>query len=327
MVVGVLAAALSAGLVACGGVSQTGLIAFARNRGEGFEIYVIRADGSGLRRLNHVGNNESPVWSPNGKRLAFTSYSRQIWVVDVDGTRLRQLTRVRDNRDPAWSPDGRRIAYTSRLDGIIPEIWLMNSDGSDQHQLTHDPAGAREPHWLAGGRLMFTANHRAVVIRDPDGTERQLIASATDPTPSPNRTQIAYTNERGIAVINADGSHQRQLTREGGTEIAWSPDGEELAFIGEGVEVVTATGNNRRNLTRQLREPSDPSISVTYFSPSWSPDAKDVLFERDLACASDCSSYISGSLYVVAAAGGGKVRRLTTHGTNMNDTNPAWQPG
>ena len=80
------------------------------------------ADGSNVRRLtSHRAMDYWPVWSPDGKRLAFTSNrdgNYEIYVMNADGTGLRNLTRHRGQDNYAtWSPDGKRLAFISNRDG------------------------------------------------------------------------------------------------------------------------------------------------------------------------------------------------------------------
>jgi TolB protein len=81
--------------------SVRGRIAFVRDGG----IWVIRPDGSGLRRI--VESGDQPDWSPNGRRLAFSS-NGFVMTVRADGRRPRRLRR---GSEPAFSPDGHQLAF------------------------------------------------------------------------------------------------------------------------------------------------------------------------------------------------------------------------
>ena len=164
------------------------------------QILVMNADGSDITQLTHNSTRDSnPAWSPDGRRIAFTSWGDdpKILVMDVDGWAATRL--ASNSFDPAWSPDGRRIAFASGPYGDA-EIYVMNVDGSDVTQLTHNSSEDVDPAWSPDGRrIAFTSNR--------DGG-----------------------NE--IYVMNVDGSDVTQLTHNSyrDAEPAWSPDGRRIAF-------------------------------------------------------------------------------------------------
>ncbi len=105
----------------------------------------------GLTRLTDIPTNDSDAaWSPDGRRIAFTSDrdgNAEIYVMNADGSGQTRLT---DNSAwddaPQWSPDGKRIAFESDRDGD-DEIYVMNADGSGQTNLTNNSAYDAGPHW------------------------------------------------------------------------------------------------------------------------------------------------------------------------------------
>jgi TolB protein len=115
----------------------------------GAPIYVVKADGSGLRRLTRALDAD-PTWSPDGRKLAFVrdrDGNSEVYVMNANGSGQRNLTRnPAFDADPAWSPDGRSIAFRSTRDGNT-EVYIMNADGSGQRNLTRSPANEGRFAW------------------------------------------------------------------------------------------------------------------------------------------------------------------------------------
>ncbi len=183
------------------------------------EVYVMNADGS--RQVRLVRRGRQPLWSPDGRRLAFTrgQGGGSAYVVNVDGSGERNVTRGPVG-DFTWSPDGRRIAFDSERDGNS-EIYVVNADGGGLRRLTRNAGRDLAPAWSPDGR------------------------------------RIAFAGSRGIHVMNADGSRQRNLMRKPMRDFApaWSPDGRRIAFgsLRDGnaeIYVMNADGSGQRNLTR-----------------------------------------------------------------------------
>jgi Tol biopolymer transport system component len=120
----------------------------------GYEIYVSPVDGSGpaIDVSQNPGDDWSPVWAPDGSRIAFISSAPgaffnpgSLHVVNADGTGQINLTPVDNVWQPAWSPDGTRIAYTGSQSGES-HIYVANADGSGRTDVTPNGDG-RLPTW------------------------------------------------------------------------------------------------------------------------------------------------------------------------------------
>lgn len=146
-------------------------IAFTSYRDAHAEVYIMKPDGSDQTRLtDSTGGNSNPIWSPDGKYIAFISWrdepntstcgnncNEEIYVMDADGSHQTRLTNSPGIDDhPVWSPDGKYIAFVSFRnenerdtcgDHCNSDIYLMNSNGSNQIQLTNDPNADWWPTW------------------------------------------------------------------------------------------------------------------------------------------------------------------------------------
>lgn len=106
--------------------SSSNRIAFARGSTGHENLFIVRPDGSHLRRLTSRGGSE-PNWSPHASRLAFTR-DRHVWTVHADGTHARRLIRLTSTA-PVWSPDGHAIAFEGAFvfDGT-PDLYVARLD-------------------------------------------------------------------------------------------------------------------------------------------------------------------------------------------------------
>ena len=219
----------------------SGRIAFSSDRGENWDIYVMNADGSDVRRLTHnPATDGAPSWSPDGRRIAFHSHrdgNWNIYVMNADGSDEEQLTDNEANDEhPNWSSDGQRIVFHSNRGGDY-ETYVMNADGSGETRLTDNVWKDWHPHWSPDGR-------RNVFELDGDG-------------------------DYELYVRNADGSGERRLTNNLAKDWApgWSPDGRRIVFCSDRdgndeIYVMNADGAGVRRLTDN---------TARDWEPSWSP--------------------------------------------------------
>jgi Tol biopolymer transport system component len=129
--------------------------------GEYGRIWVVNADGTGLRQVSpetaDYTYDAQPTWSPDGTRIVFTR-SGKLYIINADGTNLVNIHPCPlPCDDPAWSPDGQRIAFGMLTDDDgIPgnaqmDVYIMNMVGGDVVRISTDPAQEEEPTWSPDG--------------------------------------------------------------------------------------------------------------------------------------------------------------------------------
>ena len=193
------------------------------------DIYVISADGSGLRQLtNNIGSfNGDAAWSPDGSRIAFFRDGAIYIMSAIDGSGTRALTNGFFDFNPAWSPDGSRIAFGSSRGGSNA-IYVMNADGTGVRQLTSDPAGDYWPSWSRDGtEIVFQhgpSGASSIYLVRPDGAGlTPLTFFGRTPSWSPDGRVIVF-EQYGLTLVNADGSGMYRLGN--GYDPAWSRIGD-----------------------------------------------------------------------------------------------------
>lgn len=222
-------------------------IAFVQKRGKRFELRVADADGENPRTM--LRSNEpiiSPVFSPDGDRLAYVSFEDKKPIVYTqslrDGGRRRVAAFKGSNSAPTWSPDGKQLAVVLTRDQAS-QIYRINADGTGVTRLTQ------------GGNI------------------------DTEPVFSPDGQTIYFTSDRGgspqIYQMPASGGPAKRVTFDGSYNVspAISPDGKLLAYIRRDsgrfqVTVQDLATGQMRTLTESVHDES----------PSFAPNGQAILY-------------------------------------------------
>ncbi|HET9991591.1 MAG TPA: hypothetical protein VFQ65_23840 [Kofleriaceae bacterium] len=130
----------------------------------------------------------------------------EIDVIDLKTKKVRTLLSGGVNTYPVWSPDGKKLAFRRMIGEMNSEVFVANSDGSDAKNITNHPAFDGWPTWSPDGtQIAFASNRRSsyqIFAMNADGSQVRLIANtegrATSPKWSPDGKTIMFTNCRNV---------------------------------------------------------------------------------------------------------------------------------
>jgi len=298
-----------------------------QNDGRRSEIWMMNADGSRKRKLMEGG---SPVWSPDGARIAYTASGEprgaQIFVrwMDDPSAQPSQITNLDESPGGIeWSPDGTQIAFTMtvrpRQDEWQIEMPVARPDGAEW---TESPRIVDDAMFRRDRQGFLDDGNRHIFVVPADGGAHRQVSSGDfnfgSPSWSADGSMLYFSGlltedaeyqwrESELYAMDAASGEVTQLTDHKGPDSGPvpSPDGSLIAFTGNDyteqtyierqMYVINADGSGRRSITPDL----DRSPSIVW----WAPDSSGIYFT--------VSEHGTRNLYFVPAAGDAAPRKVT----------------
>jgi imidazolonepropionase-like amidohydrolase/Tol biopolymer transport system component len=247
------------------------------------DIYTIPAAGGRATRIAEgLAHEMQPRFSPDGKRIAFTSDrggGNNIWIMNADGSDKRQLTKETFNllNNPYWSPDGRFVAarkhFTTQRSLGTGEIWVYHVGGGGGVALVERPS---PQHQKELGEPAFT----------PSG---EGIYFSRDVTPGANFEYAQNGNGEVFAIERYDVKTGERTKVAGGPGGAVrptpSPDGKYLAYVHrEREKSKLYVKDLRSGEERKIYDALDQDMQETwavegaYPNMDWTPDSRSIVF-------------------------------------------------
>ena len=302
-------------------------------------IWVAATSGGAPMQLTRSGHDSSPVWSPDGKTLAFLSSrsgDSQVYLMAMDGGEPRQFTHLSTGADIVkWSPDGKTIAFTS---GVYVDCKddPCNKARDEEKEKNKVKAHVADHllyrhwnHWKDDKR-----SHLFVVAADGSSAPRDLTPGANYDVPpdqrggpddinfSPDSKEICYTavtdpmeavsTNGDLFVVPADGGASKRITTQPGFDgnPVYSPDGKYIAFHAQLTPVYEADlwwlmlYDRASGKIEELPTGFDRSAE----NLAWSPDSKTIYFTAE--------NETLQPVYAMAAKTGAAPRKIVAEGFN-----------
>jgi Tol biopolymer transport system component len=254
------------------------------------------APSAAVKFIASTSIENEPAYSPNGKKIAFTSNrsgSMEIWVCNSDGSHPEKLTSFGGPQTirPRWSPDGQQIVFYSNAEGSR-NIYVIGLDRRIPKQLAKNPSNDGNPSWSADGRWIYFQSDRTGeggVWKVPvDGGEAVPVLGVRGgaPVESPDGKFIYYHKDDGIWRVPTNGGMEAQVIDSIHPEGGWVVIAEGIYFISKPNEKGVSHIRFKDPATSSIRTIA-PIKGKPYWGLTVSPDRRTFLYAQSDESGSD----------------------------------------
>lgn len=310
------------------------------NRNAG-NVWAVRTSGGDAVQLTSGGHDSSPVWSPDGKTLAFLSSrsgNSQVYLLPMDGGEAREFTHLSTGADLVkFSPDGKNIAFTS---SVYPDCKddACNSARDAEKEKSKVKAHVYEQllyrhwtHWFEGKRA-----HLFVVSVDGISAPRDLTPGANYDVPpderggpddinfSPDGAEICFaavtdkveaiSTNGDLFLVPVSGGEAKRITTNPGFDGApvYSPDGRYIAYH---AQMTPGVESDRWRILLYDRQSGKSQSLTDNFDRSaaelaWSSDSKTIFFTAE--------NETLNPIYSIAAQPGSEAKKIIADSFNAS---------
>jgi tricorn protease len=204
-------------------------LAYVSDKSGREEIYVAPADATGeAKKVTDIDALKSSyAWSPDSKRLLFTTSDGKLYTCTAEGKEAKQLvaSKYGNLSRPTWSPDGKWIAYSKPDVSRSSDVYLIPSDGGEEHKVTFDSANEANPRFSADGKKLYFVRAEGGGDRTGDRPEAQIFVAPLekidkDPDDPENRPETPSTPEAMAEARRNAAGRNNQPVKE--AKIDWA---------------------------------------------------------------------------------------------------------
>ena len=302
-------------------------------------IWMVSTSGGTPQQLTQSGHDSSPVWSPDGKTIAFLSSrsgDSQVYLLSLEGGEAQKLTKLSTGADIVkWSPDGKTIAFTSSVypdckdDGCNSKRDTEKEKNKVKAQVAEHLLYRHWTHWNEGKRA-----HLFVIPADGSAAPRDLTGGAEYDVPpderggpgdvnfSPDSKELCFTavtdkmeaisTNGDLFIVPVAGGETKRITKQPGFdgEPVYSPDGKYIAYHAqltpeyESDRWRVMLNDRQTGKSENLSEGFDRSADEL----AWSADSKTIYFTAE--------NETQKSVYAMAARLGAEPKKILADSYN-----------